>query len=464
MKVLSSSLKLSDSKGAALLTVLVALLLISLMTLELQYTSLVERKLAYNDLNKIQTYYLAKSGVRLGLLRLGAYGKLTKNPGSLSAYKSFFDLIWNIPFPSYPPDRSALDKLSLQEKAEQIEALKDTRITSGSFSYSISSETSKLNLNLLSDAAGTGFRSLPGQGPGALGGFIGFVLNQKINQIFRESESPVDEFGNVKPEEIVENILEWISPPGKSSVRERQDPPYKPKHGRFFTLDEVKLVKDMSPALFLKLKPYITVFSEEGKVNLNEATQGGKLQLYFPRLSEYALKLINEQYAKIMSSGGLGWGSVANFFQALGSVDQASASDYPVAVRDDFFTVESALFVIKSKGSIKKSGSTIESNLTVAVAFDPPRYRTPFPQYAEKGLCENAQEKYNRGVWLGGACVHPPFDAQECQNEGLTLCPGDTSCQALRDDGIGPCFQFPKRAQNAAPLWGGLKIYSWVES
>ncbi|MFM8270189.1 MAG: general secretion pathway protein GspK, partial [Pseudomonadota bacterium] len=416
--------KLQHSQGAALLTVLVALLLISLMTLELQYTSLIERKLAYNDLNKIQTHYLAKSGIRLGILRLAAFGKVTKNPGRFAAGKPYFNLIWNIPFPAYPPEKASLEKLSLQEKAEQIEALKDTRISTGQFSYAISSEASKLNLNLLAQGASTGVQGLPTQkGPGVVGGFIGYTLYQKINRLFKDSDSPVDEFGNVKPEEIIANLVEWVTPPGQSSTRdnsgwyERQDPPYKPKHGRFFTLDEVKLVKDMSPALFLKLKPDITVFSEEGKINLSEATQRRNLKLYFPRLSDYGLKLIDQQFAKLLALGQSGWGSVGEFFNFLTSVDNASASEYAPTMRDEFFTVESANFVIRSKGSIQKSGSTIESNLTVAVSFDPPRFRSPFPNTPDKTQCEKLPAT-GGGVWLTGKCVYPPFDEQECLSEG----------------------------------------------
>ncbi|NBX76703.1 MAG: hypothetical protein EBQ92_09130 [Proteobacteria bacterium] len=457
---------------------MVALLLISLMTLELQYTSLIERKLAYNDLNKIQTYYLAKSGVRIGLLRLGAYGQANKNKKYFSdpMIRPLLDLIWNVPFPAYPPERASLEKLSIQEKSEQIEALKDTRISEGQFSYSISSETSKLNLNLLATAGTSGFQSLPTQkGPEAIGGFIAYTLYQKIVQLFKESDSPVDEFGNVRPEEIVENIIEWISPPGQSRSRdnsgwyERQTPPYKAKHGRFFTLDEVKLVKDMSPALFLKLKPYITVFSEEGKNNLNEATQRGTLKLYFPQLSEYSLKILNDQYARNIAAGQTGWGSVDNFFKFLEDVDRVSANLYDRNLRGEFFTVESSHYLIKSRGTIKKSGSAIESNLTIAVSFDPPRFRSPLAQYTDKTQCENLPAT-GRGVWLTGKCVYPPFDSQECQGEGMTLCTNDKNSGkagcivALRDDGVGPCFTFPERAQNAEPLWGGLKIYSWLES
>ena len=182
------TIKLKQKRGAALLTVLVALLLISLMTLELQYTSLVERKLAYNDLNQLQAHYLAKSGVHLGLLRLILYGK-ARNDSGLQACSRYFNLAWSLPFPPFPPDTAALSKLSLQEKSEQEEAIKDTRITQGQFSYSISSESSKLNLNLLS---GEGLSTAPNfrQIPQNLVEYIGFNLLQRIEAILKESDDP----------------------------------------------------------------------------------------------------------------------------------------------------------------------------------------------------------------------------------------------------------------------------------
>lgn len=96
-------------------------------------------------------------------------------------------------------------------------------------------------------------------------------------------------------------------------VGTKDNSPYKTKRGRFFTLDEVKLVKDISPSLFLKLKPYITVFSEEGKANLTDITRNGSLKLYFPRISQYAIDGINQAFQTKIAAGAPGWASVPDF-------------------------------------------------------------------------------------------------------------------------------------------------------
>ena len=45
------------------------MMIITIMLFEFQYSAMVERKLAYNELNQLQALYLAKAGARIGLLR-----------------------------------------------------------------------------------------------------------------------------------------------------------------------------------------------------------------------------------------------------------------------------------------------------------------------------------------------------------------------------------------------------------
>jgi len=61
--------------------VLIAMMIISIVLFEFQYASMIERKLSYNDLNQLQAYYLAKSGVKIGLFRLAIFNKVKKDPG-----------------------------------------------------------------------------------------------------------------------------------------------------------------------------------------------------------------------------------------------------------------------------------------------------------------------------------------------------------------------------------------------
>lgn len=457
-----------NKKGAALLTVLVALLLMSLMTLELQYTSLVEKKLAYNDLSHLQTHYLAKSGIQLGLLRVVAFGRASKQFGNNKQLKPFLAQLWNLPFPPFPAEAERLERLSLQERGAQEEAQKDTRISSGQFSYIISSESSKINLNFLwaPNVEPYDFRSEPQN----IYQFTSATLYNKIEEIFRASESPIDEFGNVRADDIVRNLMDWISPQNvslgagnKDAWYEQQDPPYKTKGGPFFTLDEVKRVKDISPALFYKLKPHITVFSQDGKVDLNEATQKRNLKNFFPSLTDYSLKLIDEAFANRAELGG--WTSVEDFFTTLKGIDVVSSEQYPQQTRVEFFTVGSQNFLVKGQGVIKKSGSKIQKDIVVSVALD----RAPC---AEIPNITNPNDCTTKGGFLfANRCLSKPQSLQECRCsvEGLPAAyvANDGGCKLNTTPQV-TALSFspdaPGTPTSALSQPNTVKVYSWVES
>lgn len=468
--------KLNNKKGAALLTVLVALLLISLMTLELQYTSLVERKLAYNDLNQLQAHYLAKSGVHLGLLRLILYGK-ARNDDGLKACSRFFNLAWSLPFPPFPPDAESLSKLNLQEKSEQEEAIKDTRISQGQFSYSISSESSKLNLNLLSGEGLTGtpdFRKIPEN----LVEYIGFNLLHRIEQILKESDTPDEDYGVFRPESVVYNIMDWITPSNtsfgasdKDAWYEQQNPPYKAKRARFFTLDELKLVKDVSPPLFYKLKPMLTVFSENGRIDLDAATKNGDLKYIFPDLNERDIQAIRTRFHDL----GDTWGKVSSFRDFLRQLDIRSYQRYPDNQYDNFFSIGGENFILKSIGQIKKSGTTVQSSITVSVALTTPTGGCP-----EIGGVKTMLECSTRGGFFhqAGKCYAEPTTATACREcktpEGLPLAnlATQTQCQVFGQSNKSPgqepySINFsstPATPTTVVQKFNQLKVYSWVES
>jgi len=454
-----------NQSGAALLTVLVALLLMSLMTLELQYTSLIEKKLAYNDLSHIQAHYLAKSGIRLGLLRVVGFGRASKQFGNQPQMKPFLPMLWNLPFPPFPAEAADLNRLSLKEKSEQEEAIKDTRISAGQFSYVINSESSKINLNLLwtPGVEPYDFRSEPQN----LSDFTAATLYNKIEEIIRESENPIDEFGNVRAEDIVRNLIDWITPRqvslgagNKDAWYEQQEPKYKTKGGPFFTLDEIKRVKDMSPALFLKLKPFVTVFSQDGRVDLNEATQKGTLRNFFPGITDYSLKLIQEAFAERAQTGG--WTNTTDFFNVLNSIDPVSANRYPQQLRDTFFTVGSQNFTVKGQGVIKRSASQIQKTIVVSVALD----RSACADIP--GITNSDDCNRQGGFLFANRCLTKPQSLQECtcSIEGAPAAfTQDGRCKLNTNPPTSLDFSTPPTAGAQVAIQPNtVKIYSWVES
>lgn len=463
-----------NRRGAALLTVLVALLLMSLMTLELQYTSLVERKLAYNDLNHLQTHYLAKSGVNLGLLRIVLYGRALKQCGGIP--KQFLSSVWNLPLPAFPPESEVLQKLAPKEKAEQEEMMKDTRISAGQFSYQISSESAKLNVNLLQvpqSQAGQrpDFRQALNSNSGLLE-YIGSSLLQKIEQIFLASEDPATEFGNIRPEEVIYNMMDWISatPQGfaggnTDSWYERQVPPYKIKRAPFFTLDELKLVKDMSPALFEKLKSSLTVSSENGRIDLDTLTQGNGLRQLFPDFTDRDIQEIRTFF----SQAGGSWGSVDNFITYMEPRYQRFMDRYPKDLQKRVFTVGSESFLIKSQGQIKKSGSVIQKNILVAVALQSQRGGcAEITGKTEPAACRNARGFVHQGSLK---CYSLPQTFDDCRSCESLVPPvanfdENTKVCAIFEEPNTRNITVTENAPTSAqtPTYSGVKVYSWVES
>ncbi|MCX6103083.1 MAG: type II secretion system protein GspK, partial [Proteobacteria bacterium] len=138
----------TGNKGVALLTVLVSVFIISLLTIEFQYSVAIERKLSYSDLNQLQAHYLAKSGVKFALLRLVLFSRANKDK-SLGQVKPFLPAIWNLPIPAFPPAKSKIKQLFKADQDAAEKAIEETKISIGQFTETISSESAKINLNAL---------------------------------------------------------------------------------------------------------------------------------------------------------------------------------------------------------------------------------------------------------------------------------------------------------------------------
>ncbi len=77
---------------------------------------------------------------------------------------------------------------------------------------------------------------------------------------------------------IVDSIMDWRDPDefhrlngAESDYYERLNPPYKSKNGPFDSIEELLLIRGITPEIFNKLKNYFTVYDVSGKVNVNTA-------------------------------------------------------------------------------------------------------------------------------------------------------------------------------------------------
>lgn len=366
------------NRGAALLTVLVALMVISIMLFEFQYAAMVERKLAYNELNQIQAYYLAKSGVRLGLLRITLFTRATRDKAVQDIIKqlpggaAIIDAIWNMPLPAFPPDSSRLAELNKSDKDAAEQALKETRVSDGKSTHIISDESMKINLNdlvvpeqLRNDRID--FRS---ENPQGTFWYTGKLLINLLDTFMRESENPSEEYGDLRPEELVLDLMDWVTPGdnrfsggNKDAFYEKLNPPYKAKRNRFYTVNELKMVKGIDEHLFNKLRPFVTVYSDQGKVNINTNSREDFYRALLPRLKTDDVKKILEERDK---RGG--WSTEDDFAQYVKSTFGASDFEKLFPKKEDYpFTVASQSFLIEAMGKLDRSRSSIQKIIRVAV-------------------------------------------------------------------------------------------------
>lgn len=431
MRALKST-RVRDRRGAALLTVLIAMMIITLILFEFQYNSMVERKLAYNDLNQTQAYYLAKSGARLGILRIALYGRLRKSPqlkalaGAAGNITPFLDQIWQLPLPPFPPQGGNLSKLNKADKDAAEKSLSQTKIKDGTYSHSIRSEGSKINLNFLVLPEAELKSGKPvnlRQPPTQLYEYTAQMLLNVLDGFIRESDRPYDEYPDLHPEELVLDIMDWVNPGdsrfgggAKDAFYETQKPPYKAKRNRFYTLEELRLVRGIDEKIYSKLKPFVTVYSYDGKININGASSQVLRSLYRD-FTDDDLKKIMEEKARLGGS----WPSEKVFHDYITTT--LGRSGFGTLYKDPNnypFTIGSQSFLIESIGMIEKSKSSVQRVIRVAVALTNSQSQggQALPNVTDPTKCAANPDYF----WdlRDSKCRTKPSSAAECQYIGAT--------------------------------------------
>jgi type II secretory pathway component PulK len=474
-----------SNKGVALLTVLVSILIMSLLTIEFQYSVAIERKLAYSDLNQLQAHYLAKSGARFALLRVALFARADKlasaTPAAggaqslLAIAKPYLPYIWNLPIPAFPPTEAGIKKLDKADKDAAEKALEETKISIGQFAQTITNESAKINLNYLVVPQNL-LNTLPsnlsltsGSTPTSLVEYVARQLYNAITAIIKRSDNPNEEFGNIRPEEVVLDIMDWVNPSSanfsggnRDSFYEQQKPPYKTKRGPFFTVEELKMVKSVEENLYNKLKPLVTVYSSEGKINLNDATND-VLRAIYPDFTDDDLNKIQEEKSKNKA-----WASEAAFVTFVtGTLGRSGfAQLYP----DDKkypFTVNSYSFIIEATGTIPKNKLTIQRTIKVAAALTSGggQAGTACPgTNPDKATCEKNPACFFRLDFQ--TCLYRPQNSQQCdfligqwnaQNGGSCVIPLTAGTGTQTQTITAPTGTGPSKPDT-------LKILYWMET
>jgi general secretion pathway protein K len=210
--------------GIALLVVLLAITLLTIVVIEFTDAAQVETHLALSARNALQATYLARSGVNVAEALVSLDGQLS--PGNDSAVD-----FWGRPYPPLP-------------------------IGDGTVAFRVRDEARFLNLNDMVNAGTV----VPARR--AVFGRLFKVLGVDP-RILAAIVDWID--GNADPE---------INPPGaEQPFYLGLDPPQIVRNGPLLTLRELLLVRGVTPTILSRLEGFVTVLpnTKELKVNLNTA-------------------------------------------------------------------------------------------------------------------------------------------------------------------------------------------------
>jgi len=216
-----------NERGVALLAVLLGVALMTLIVVDFAMTSGLGFVSAANQANELRATYLARSGINVGLGLLAASARaqaaaVTTTPTKVDTLND----PWAAPFPPMP-------------------------LEGGTVSLSIIDEDRKLNLNSM-----------------MTNGTLQPPQIQKMQRLFTVLDVDV---------QLVQSIVDWITPnTGTGSMGAEYylglKPPYQPRYGPMPTLGDLQMVKGFNEAIFNRVRPFLTVISQNpSQVNINTA-------------------------------------------------------------------------------------------------------------------------------------------------------------------------------------------------
>ena len=136
----------SDTSGIALFMVISSVAVLTLLVTEFVYIAQINQSIAYGSLDQMKAHYLAKSGLKLSLLRIKAYTQVKSTaakmggalPGGASVIpQKLLQQIWAFPF-MYPFPTS-IPGMNIADK-DAIEKFQKSSGLEGKYSALIESE------------------------------------------------------------------------------------------------------------------------------------------------------------------------------------------------------------------------------------------------------------------------------------------------------------------------------------
>jgi general secretion pathway protein K len=219
-------------RGIALLATMLAIALMTLLVAEFTTSAALGYRSAANQADELRAYYLARSGVQVGLAVLEQSALTIQaqnaNASSQSNYDSL-DQPWALPLPPIPVD-------------------------GGMVTTNIVDEDRKINVNLYLNSR----THQPDQ-----------VWAPIIVRLLSNIQVSLD---------ILPILTDWLDPDSIESEGGAETdyyltltPPYEPRNGPIPTIYDLRMLKGMDDLTFVKLSLFLTAVTPQAKVNVNTA-------------------------------------------------------------------------------------------------------------------------------------------------------------------------------------------------
>jgi general secretion pathway protein K len=290
-----------SQSGVALLVVVSAIMVITVLVSEMNYGARVRLLLAAHQKEEVQAYWLARTGINIYKLVLA--GNMALKNSSLSQYGGMFgvnlgDALWQaVPFISTGlmrmlfvagGDADQLEEEDIREVAttgavsdeiaeQSREELQTGHFSdkhfldfSGDFNASIVDEDSKVNLNGFAGRSSAGVL----QEELTATTLYGIMSGQELDQWFYDRD--IDRW------EIIGNAADWVDSDNtrcglrsgyEDDLYNRLEPsPYLAKNAAFDSKEEIRLVDGWEGEVYDKFEDRITVWGG-GRINVNTASR-----------------------------------------------------------------------------------------------------------------------------------------------------------------------------------------------
>lgn len=214
--------------GIALIAVLWVLALLTVVALEFSYAMRTEVDIWTNYKDEIKGYFLARAGVERALLEI----MRLQHAGEAVLVQQGEEEITEKKTEPWVPDGN----------------FHEVSMTEGEFKVAIEDEGGKININRASE--------------------------DTLNDLIVDMEIPPEEAGI-----IVDSILDWRDQDNLHRLNGAEDDhynalpdPYECKDGEFDAVEELLLVKGITPEIYRKLADKLTVYTENDTINVNTAS------------------------------------------------------------------------------------------------------------------------------------------------------------------------------------------------